>query len=146
MTRIKGRITKIWNSGRPNSGWGFITGEDGVSYHFNFSSVLNKHSTLKTDYIVEFEPSKNTFEEHAGKPEAVNILKIGHGKHHPFARDAQRLGDAILKYVPDDAEEKKWLLVDIDAIYNYFCAVEDSERYANVRDTFRRKSNETEET
>lgn len=137
MTRIKGKITKIWNSGRANSGWGFITGEDGVSYHFNFSSVLNKHGSLRSDYIVEFEPSENTCDEHIGEPEAINILKVGHGKHHPLAKDAQRIGDMLLKYVPDDLPEKKWLLVDIDAIYNYFCAVEDAEKYPNVRDTFR---------
>lgn len=131
---MKGRIKTIWK----DSKWGFITGDDGVDYHFEFRDSLNWKGTWRKDYIVEFDPSTNDRKDSKwyDQPIAVNVRKVGHGKHHPFALDAQQLGDFIMKYTSDDLELKQYMLKNVDRIYKYFCTVEDCEQYPNPRQIF----------
>ena len=122
---MKGRITKIWQN---PSGWGFIKGEDGVDYYFHHSDFINRNAKIRKDYIVEFDIGSNPV---TGEPAAKNIRKIGHGSHHPLARSIQRIGDVILEYVPDDYEDKQYILQDLNTIYNYFCKVADCDQFSN---------------
>lgn len=130
---MKGKIINVWKT-KP---FGFIMGDDGVSYHFNFNEFTNRSGGFKVGWLVEFEPSAQEDGEHCGEPEAINIRKIGHGKHHPLALDIRQIGEYLLKYVPDDDPAKAYLLRNADTIYNYFCTVADSELYPNPREFFR---------
>lgn len=129
---MKGRISKIWRNGIIGS----ITGYDGNEYFFNRHD-FNFNSTIRVDWIVEFDVITQEDGDHAGELAAINIKKIGHGKHHPLAIDAQRIGEDIAKYMPDDCEEKQYRLRDIDTIYRYFCNVEDYGQFTNPREQFR---------
>ena len=126
---MKGRIKTIWKESdnhRPN--WGFITGEDGIDYHFERRDTINWKNTWKSDYIVEFDPSINDREDSKWyrQPIAINVRKIGYGKNHPMARKIQEIGEDIIKYVPDDNLEKQYRLKELNEIYEYFCNVEDA--------------------
>ena len=136
---MKGRITKVWRTGTQAGAFGFILGEDGVSYYFNKYGIQHMRK-LKADYIVEFEPSISEDGAHAGEPKAINVIKVGHGKHHPLALNTQRIADYISTTVPDDDPDKAYRLRDLQVIYNYFCNVEDSQIYADPR-----KPNNTKE-
>lgn len=129
---MKGRIAKIWRNGN----FGFIDGFDGVNYFFNRVN-FDRSCSLKTDWIVEFDPVIQDDGDHAGEPEAINIHKIGRGKHHPLAVDAKRIADLIISSVPDDNPDKGYRLRDLNIIYNYFCNVEDSDIYDNPRLQFK---------
>ena len=87
-------------------------------------------------------PSIQDDGEHCGEPEAINIRKIGHGKKHPLACDIQRIGEYIMKNIPDDDPDKGYRLRDVDIIYNYFCTVEDCDLYPNPHFLFMRKEEE----
>lgn len=128
---MKGKIINVWRGG--NFGW--ILGEDGVSYFFNRVNY-NRKSTIKVGYLVEFDPSVQEDGVHVGEPEAINIKKTGHGKHHPLACDIQRIGDYIMSNIPDDDPNKAYRLRDVNIIYNYFCSVEDCEKYPNPHKLF----------
>ncbi len=129
---MKGKIINVWRGG--NFGW--ILGEDGISYFFNRVNY-NRKSTIKVGYIVEFDPAIQEDGEHVGEPEAINIKKIGHGKHHPLALDAKRVGEYIMDMIPDDDPDKVYMLGSLNIIYNYFCNVEDSNVYVNPRELFK---------
>lgn len=135
---LKGRIINVWRT-KP---FGFIMGEDGISYHFNFNEFVNRSGGIKVGWIVEFNPSIQDDGEHCGEPEAINIRKIGHGKKHPLACDIQRIGEYIMKNIPDDDPDKGYRLRDVDIIYNYFCTVEDCDLYPNPHFLFMRKEEE----
>lgn len=133
---MKGRIKTIWvESSNHKPSWGFITGEDGIDYHFERRDSINWKSTWKVDNIVEFDPSTNPREDSKwyGQPIAINVRKVGYGKHHPFAKDMQRIGEYLSKYIPDDEEKKQYLLSDIDTIYQYFRCVEDANTYTDIK-------------
>lgn len=132
---MKGEITMLWNTG--TMGW--ITGEDGKEYFFERKKSY-KSTTIRVGYLVEFTPSVQEVGPHAGELEALNITKTGHGKHHPLAKDIQQIGEFLTKYVPDDCEEKWYLIRNANTIYNYFCHVEDSNLYVNPREQFRTDS------
>lgn len=132
ITRLKGEITGLWRDG--TLGW--ITGEDGKEYFFDRRKSY-KNPTVRVGYLVEFEPCLQTEGEHAGKLEALNIVKVGHGKHHPLAKDIQQIGDFLTKNIPDDCEDKWYLLRNVATIYNYFCHIEDSQLYVDPRKQFR---------
>ena len=134
---MKGKIINVWRGG--NFGW--IEGEDGVSYFFNRVNFSLKN-TIKVGWIVEFTPAVQEDGDHIGEPEALNIRKIGHGKHHPLAIDTQRIADLIMRSVPDDDPDKGYRLRDLNIIYNYFCNVEDSNIYVNPRAIFKNQEEE----
>lgn len=136
---MKGKIINVWRT-KP---FGFIMGNDGVSYHFNFNECINRRGGFKVGWLVEFEPSVQEDGEHCGEPEAIKIKKVGHGKHHPLAMDIQRIGEYILTNVPEDTPNKDYILRDINTIYNYFCTVEDCELYPTPQILFRNTTQET---
>lgn len=129
---MKGTVSKIWKN---PGGWGFIDAEDGNSYYFHHSNVMNT-ATLKVGHIVEFNIGINPVK---GGPCAENIRKIGLGTKHPFARDMQRIGEFIAEFVPDDNIDKPYILSDIDAIYKYFCEAEDYEQHKDVKQEYKHK-------
>lgn len=125
---MKGRIKTIWVDGNHKPQWGFITGEDGVDYHFERRDSLNWKGTWRKDYIVEFDPDINSREDSKWykQPIAVNVRKIGYGKNHPMVGKVKDIGDLLLSYIPDDDPKKHYAMRDLDAIYQYFCNVEDA--------------------
>ena len=126
---MKGRIKLVSNDHK----YGFIVGDDGVQYFYHWSGLLGKYKP-KADNIVEFDIGDAPKD---GSPVAINIHKIGHGRHHPLAVSMQRIGEYIIKYVPDDCEDKQYLLQDIDTIYKYFCYAVDAEQYPTVKEHFK---------
>lgn len=100
---------------------GFIRGDDGAEYFLHASEVVNAKK-IKDTNIVEFD-AVDTGESHL---RAVNVKKIGHGIHHPFIQDLNRL-EQVLKGVPMDEQERDYRLRDIQMMRNYFENVEDFE-------------------
>ena len=135
---MKGRIKNIWKEPGKTPNWGFITGEDGIDYHFERRDSLNWKNTWRMDNIVEFDPTTNPREDSKwyGQPIAINVRKIGHGKHHPFAVAMQHIGEYLVQNAPDD-DQKQYILSDIDTIYRYFCNVEDADQYKDIKSAFK---------
>lgn len=121
-------IIKSWNGPKY---CGFILGEDNNEYFLHISDVVNAKK-IKSTNIVHFE-TKDDGGEHL---RAINVYKTGHGKHHPFIQDANRLKEVIEK---SNEPEKDYRLRDIQMMINYFTNIEDIAQYPDVRQTFRPK-------
>lgn len=120
---MKGRITRY----NAYFSIGYITGEDGEQYFLHKSEMVNCKN-IKSDNIVTFD-SVDTGEQHF---RAVNVRKIGHGKHHPFIQDLNRLADTLNSLEMDEME-RSYRLKDIQMLINYFENVEDFEWCKDVR-------------
>ena len=95
------------------------------------SSSDNKLASLSVNIgplSPEFDPDINSREDSKWykQPIAVNVRKVGYGKNHPMAVKVTDIGDLLLSYIPDDDPKKQYAMRDLDAIYKYFCNVEDA--------------------
>ena len=103
-----------------NKSMGFILGEDGNEY-FLHESEMTGTKKVKRGSIVEFD-AVDTGKEHL---RAVNVRKIGHGTHHPFIRDLERIEELIETCVSNKHPDKQYRLRDIQMMKNYFiCKLE----------------------
>lgn len=124
---MKGRVQKF------DGKQGFINGEDGNKYFVHESDLVGTKK-LRGGNIVSFT-SLDEGKEHL---KAVNVKKIGHGKHHPFIKDLNNIYETVNSAVIDE-EEKKYRLRDVKMLMAYFNEIEDIEQCQDVRKTFRDK-------
>lgn len=120
-------IIKSWHGQKD---CGFIEC-DGEEYFLHLSEVKNSKK-IKKGNIVEFDTIDNG-ENHL---RAVNVHKTGHGTHHPFIQDLNRIKELVEQ---SNNPEKDYRLRDIQMMINYFSHIEDIEEYPDVRKTFRAK-------
>ena len=132
-----GKITS-WNGSKS---CGFITGKDGNQYFLHHSEMIGRGAKkLHKNNIIRFD-AVNNGEAHL---RAVNARKIGHGTHHPFIKDLDRIEEMIVTCVDNHHPEKQYRLRDIQMLKNYFSEVCDIDWCPNVRERFRTHLSEEE--
>lgn len=114
---------------------GFINGEDGKEYFLHGSESASGKANFKKTNIVKFDIQSTPNEK---RDRAVNVVKIGHGAHHPFMHELENLAN-VIKECDIDEELKGYKLRDIEMLENYFLNICDIEQFADVRHTFRPK-------
>lgn len=115
---MKGIVTK-WI---PNKSCGFIIGEDGNAYFTHKSEVTNAKD-LHLGNFVRFD-SKN---DGGATLRAVNVVKTGHGRRHPFASELRQIIKSLQNGEVTDEVVRASIIKKLETIEHYFCEVEDFE-------------------